>query len=65
VAALPPNRGLYAGLYLPDLGPTDLAAAAQVALDAGASGVSLFELAGMTEEHWVALSGVLEGMPPL
>jgi uncharacterized lipoprotein YddW (UPF0748 family) len=43
VAALPPARPLYAGLYLPDLKTQEeVAAAVQYALAGGAKGVSLF-----------------------
>jgi len=42
-AALPPERPLYAGLYLPDLGdPEDFERAVRTAMAGGASGVSLF-----------------------
>ena len=50
---------LNAGLYLPDLTPEELAQAVRVARDAGASGVSLFEMNGLTDEHLSALRGVL------
>jgi uncharacterized lipoprotein YddW (UPF0748 family) len=49
--ALPEGRPLYAGLYLPDLPPADLRAALQSATSAGAAGVSLFEIAGLTDAH--------------
>jgi uncharacterized lipoprotein YddW (UPF0748 family) len=55
VAALPPGRPLYAGLYLPDLTPDKLVTAVRTAADAGAAGVSLFELEGLTDSHFEAL----------
>ena len=58
VAALE-GTPLNAGLYLPDLTPKDLALAVAVARDAGAAGVSLFEMNGLTDEHLTALRGVL------
>ena len=42
VTALPKDRPLYAGLYLPDLPGDDFDRAAVFALDGGAQGVSLF-----------------------
>jgi len=51
VESLPPTTPLYAGLYLPDLTPPDLAEAVQVARSAGAAGVALFESAGLTDAH--------------
>ncbi|MGA2660066.1 MAG: Tat pathway signal protein [Verrucomicrobiota bacterium] len=42
VAALPANRPVYAGLYLPDLKGEDFDRAVQFAMTGGAKGVSLF-----------------------
>jgi uncharacterized lipoprotein YddW (UPF0748 family) len=50
-AALPAATPLYAGLYIPSLPPDELARAVRVARDAGAAGVSLFEMNGLTDEH--------------
>lgn len=55
--ALPARTPLYAGVYLPDLTPAELAAACRVATEAGAAGVSVFELAGLTDAHLDALAG--------
>jgi uncharacterized lipoprotein YddW (UPF0748 family) len=55
VAALPAGRPVYAGLYLPDLPPDELARAVRIAAAAGATGVSLFEMDGITDEHVRAL----------
>jgi uncharacterized lipoprotein YddW (UPF0748 family) len=55
IAALPADVPLVAGLYLPDLPPADLHRAVAVARDAGASGVALFEMGGLTDERLAAL----------
>jgi len=57
IAALPDSRPLYAGLYLPDLSPEALGRAVRSAMDAGAAGVSLFEMDGLSDAHLAALSG--------
>lgn len=51
VTAIPGDRPLYAGLYLPDLTPAALATAVRAALGGGARGVALFEMNGLSEEH--------------
>jgi len=61
VRALPPDEPLHAGLYLPDLSPPDLARAVGLARQAGASGVSLFEMEGLTDAHLSALQEALRG----
>jgi hypothetical protein len=58
LAALPPGRPVYAGLYLPDLTADALAAAVRTAADAGATGAALFELDGITDAHLRALREV-------
>ncbi|MDH4347708.1 MAG: Tat pathway signal protein [Gemmatimonadota bacterium] len=55
VAAVPVSVPIFAGLYLPDLAPADLGRAVRAALDAGAAGVSLFEMDGLTDAHLAAL----------
>ena len=58
VAALRAAGGatpLNAGLYLPSLDPPALAEAVATARRAGASGVSTFEMDGLTDEHLAAL----------
>jgi uncharacterized lipoprotein YddW (UPF0748 family) len=57
IASLPASRPLYAGLYLPDLPPEALGRAVRTAMDAGAAGVSCFEMDGLGEAHLAALSG--------
>ena len=42
---------LRSGLYLPDLTPRQLAEAIRVSRNAGAAGVSTFEMNGLTDEH--------------
>lgn len=51
VDALGGRIPLYSGLYLPDLSPDALHEAVVRAYDGGASGVSLFEMDGITDEH--------------
>ena len=58
VAALG-STPLNAGLYLPALDASQLSAAVATARAAGASGVSLFEMHGLTEEHLLALRDAL------
>jgi uncharacterized lipoprotein YddW (UPF0748 family) len=50
---------LNAGLYLPALDPSGLADAVAVARDAGASGVSFFQMEGLTDAHLAALTPLL------
>jgi hypothetical protein len=45
---------LYTGLYVPALTPKELSKAIEIAVNAGASGVSLFDYNAMTKEHWEA-----------
>lgn len=59
VTALGGRFPLYAGLYVAELTPDDLAEAARRALAGGASGVVIFEGTGPTPEHWSALASVL------
>ena len=53
------DRDLNAGLYLPTLDAAGLEQAVSTAREAGASGVSFFEMEGLTEAHLSALRGVL------
>ncbi len=53
------GRPLYAGLYLPEMTPGDLTEAVVTARDAGASGVSFFEMEGLTDAHLGALRTAL------
>ncbi|WP_428276457.1 family 10 glycosylhydrolase [Candidatus Palauibacter sp.] len=48
-------RPLNAGLYLPALDPPALAEAVATAREAGAAGVSTFEMDGLTDDHLAAL----------
>jgi hypothetical protein len=59
VAALSRTTPLYSGLYLPRLAPDELGAAVRHALGAGAAGVSVFEMNGLTDEHLAALGDAL------
>jgi len=53
------GRPLNAGLYLPDMDAAGLAEAVSIARAAGASGVSFFEMEGLSDEHLGALREVL------
>ncbi len=53
------GRPLYAGLYLPSLDPAGLAEAVVEARTAGAAGVSLFEMDGLSDEHLAAWQAAL------
>ncbi|MEE8192811.1 MAG: hypothetical protein V3T74_08710 [Gemmatimonadales bacterium] len=55
VAALAEGTPLYSGLYLPSLSPDQLAAAVRIARGAGAAGVSLFDMGGLTDAHLTRL----------
>jgi uncharacterized lipoprotein YddW (UPF0748 family) len=57
--ALRGGEPLYAGLYLPDLNPADLARAVAAAREGGAAGVSLFEMNGLSEAHLTVLREAL------
>jgi hypothetical protein len=52
VYAIDDHMPLYSGLYIPSLTPYELNKAILYAIDAGASGVALFEYGAMSEEHW-------------
>ncbi len=54
-----PGTPLNAGLQLRWLEPAELAEAVATARDAGAAGVSLFELGRLSDEHLAALRGVM------
>ncbi len=55
-----PGRRLYAGLYLPDLPADTLSEALRAAIEAGASGVSMFEMDGLTESHLQVVAKVIQ-----
>lgn len=50
---------LNAGIYVPDLSPEELARGAELALQAGAAGVVLFDEGATTDAHWSAVRRVL------
>lgn len=60
VEALAGRIPLFAGLFVPDLPPPELARAAELAIRAGASGISLFEGNTPSQEHWDAVSSVIK-----
>lgn len=51
VAALRGRVPLHAGVYLPDLSPAELGDAVRIAREAGAAGVSVFEMGGLDERY--------------
>ena len=51
---------IYAGLFVPQLDPQNLAEAIDTATGSGAAGVSLFALQSMTPGHWNQLSRTLQ-----
>jgi uncharacterized lipoprotein YddW (UPF0748 family) len=61
VQALRLAEPLHSGLYLPDLEPDALGRAIRLVREAGASGVSLFEMAGLSDPHLAALRSALRG----
>ena len=50
---------LRAGLYLPDLDPSQTREAMRVAREAGAAGVSFFEMNGLSDAHLEVVREVL------
>jgi uncharacterized lipoprotein YddW (UPF0748 family) len=60
VTALGGRIPLYAGLYVPDLSPADLATAIDLAYSAGATGISVFQGNTLTSEHLAAIEPVLK-----
>jgi uncharacterized lipoprotein YddW (UPF0748 family) len=60
VAALPASTPLVAGVYLPDLPPTAMGDAIRAARRGGASGVSVFEMGGLTDEHLRVVREVMD-----
>ncbi|NKB88520.1 MAG: hypothetical protein GKS06_09890 [Acidobacteria bacterium] len=59
VTALAGRIPLYAGLYVPELTPAELAQAVEAARAGGAAGISLFESRTPTDAHWRELAAVL------
>jgi hypothetical protein len=53
------STALRAGLYLPSLDPDSLVEAVGIARDAGARGVSLFDMGGLNDVHLAALKEAL------
>lgn len=59
VSTLSGKMPLYSGLYLAQLSPEELGQAVRLATRAGASGVSLFEVGRLSDEHLVELRASL------
>lgn len=52
---------VYSGIYVPPLPADELGRAIREALDAGASGVSLFDAGAMTDDRWRAFATAMKG----
>lgn len=63
-AALGGGTPLICGIYVPSLDPEGMAAAARLALDAGASGICLFDFNALTEDHWRVLAALTTSDDP-
>ncbi len=50
------KQPVYSGIYVPPLDPRELARTAEMALEGGASGVSIFDADAMTPEKWRAFA---------
>ena len=61
VAALPPGTPLFSGVFMPWLSPQDLVDVASFTREAGAAGLSLFEMDRITDEHIVRLKAFADG----
>ncbi len=59
VSAVAGKVPIHTGLYVPDLDPQGIARAASLSLDAGASGVVVFDLNAISDAHMSALADVL------
>ena len=49
---VPQSKQIYAGLFIPALSPAELESIEKISLDAGASGISLFDFHAMAGQHW-------------
>ncbi|MES2306870.1 MAG: Tat pathway signal protein [Gemmatimonadota bacterium] len=59
IAALPASTPVVAGVHLPDLPPAELVQAIEVARNAGASGVAMYDLGGLSDAHLAAVRSVM------
>lgn len=60
VDALPANRPLYSGLFIPEIKPEELPNAVRWSLNGGAQGITLFAMSSMKDGHWSALRQALK-----
>jgi len=58
IAALLSPKPIYSGLFLPALTPEELRKAAELSMEAGASGVSVFAYNNLSDEHLEAFRGL-------
>lgn len=59
VAAVPHDRPVFSGLYVPGLSADELGRAVRLVREAGAAGVSLFDLGALTDAHLISLRRAL------
>lgn len=51
-------KPIYSGLFVPSIAPEELEAAMAEGLNGGASGIALFDLGALKEEHWQVLESI-------
>lgn len=59
VQAIPEERPLYSGLFIPETKPKSLPKSIEYSLSAGAKGISIFDFSSMTEKHWEILCNTI------
>jgi len=55
IQAIPKERPLYSGLFIPETKPGFLQKSIDYSISAGAKGISIFDFGAMTEKHWEIL----------
>ena len=60
-ARLKNKKPVYSGLFVPSIKAEQMTAAVSAAHDGQSAGISLFDLASMSDEHWAMLKKVLKG----
>nr|MBX2843129.1 family 10 glycosylhydrolase [Flammeovirgaceae bacterium] len=53
------NQPVYSGLFVPSLTPKELKKAYQISIKSGGSGMALFDLNSLKDEHWEVLTKLL------
>ncbi len=59
--ALVNNAPIYSGLFVPELDERELQEAKAISMEAGASGISLFQHWSMEDEHWNKMASLIKG----